>query len=845
MERPDLTQPPAGAFPAGHIRVVGARTHNLRNITVSVPKGRIVAFTGVSGSGKSSLVMDTIHAEAQLRYLEGLSPFVRQYITPRDRAQVDRITGLSATLAVDQRKLNRNPRSTLGTIAGLSTYFGLLFSRLPDLDPRSGSLARGLTTAHFDAQTPEGRCETCAGAGFTLRADAALLVPRPGLPLGQGASPWFEKLFSPEMVAVPAFARLCGADLSLPWQELPQEFRDGLLHGTGDRPVEIEVDVAGKKSSGTWTYKQRQPLRGALAEVERLFAAAKTDKAKERYLPYLRSLPCPSCGGNGLGEASRSARVADRTYAEVADATVADLATWTRQIPQWLHEVQREVADTVLPQLDERLRMLTRLGLGHLQLSRTAPSLSGGELQRVRIASQVGTGLSGVIYVLDEPSSGLHPADRSVMSEILRDLRNVGNTVLLVEHDDELISHADWVIDIGPGAGRAGGQLVAAGTPEQISDHPESLTGKFLRSGRRHVARARRGTAGPGRWLSFTGIESHNVRGQSVRIPLDSLTCLTGVSGSGKSSVLNDAIAPAVEARLAGRQPATVAEVAGTELISWVQVVDQQPIGRTPRSTPATYTKAYDIIRLLYAEAAGAAGRPVSASDFSFNVPGGRCEDCQGHGRRLVDMHFMPDVWVVCASCDGRRFKPEPLRVTYRGLPIDQTLELTVADAAERFSEAAPVLTAILDSLAQVGLGYLRLGQSATELSGGEAQRLKLAAAITRGRQKSRSGLILLDEPVTGLHPADVQRIIDSLDALIASGNTVVVAEHNLHVVAVADWVVDLGPGAGPDGGKVLFQGSPEDLAVAGSGATAGHLRGLLAQHPGHGAPTPSPPPRA
>ncbi|MEU3077170.1 excinuclease ABC subunit UvrA [Streptomyces laurentii] len=817
------------------IDVVGARTNNLRDVSVSIPKGRLVAFTGVSGSGKTSLAIDTLHSEAQLRYLEGLSPFVRQYITQRNRPKVDRILGLGATLAVDQRRLNRNPRSTVATITGIDGHLGLLYSRLPRIGPDTSTGpaadtgAGPLTTAHFDRHTPEGSCPDCHGAGGRWQAQEELVITRPDLPLFEGASPWYAKWRSGEHVFVPALAAKRGVDLGGPWQSLPAAFRHDVLYGTGDEAVEATVDIPNKNETARMTYTSSQPLRGALAEVERVFVNAQTADAKQRYLPYMRKQPCDTCHGSGFDRVARSVRLGGLTYPDLLDVDVREVRRWAGHVADSLDTRQRTVGEPLLQDLGRRLRLLDRLGLAHLQLSRSAATLSGGELQRTRLVAQLGTELSDIIFVLDEPSAGLHPADKKHLLDIALELREAGNTVLLVEHDPELIARADWIVDMGPGAGRLGGEVLVSGSPALAAANPASVTGRYLAGNGPRLRRTPRPVRDDADWVELHGLHAHNAAAELLRLPAGRLTCLTGVSGSGKSSVLG-ALAAGAAAALRGTAADTVREVTGLDGFGWVAVVDQEPLGRTPRSNPATYSKAFDIVRKLFAATDTARARGVDASWFSFNTTGGRCDTCTGYGRRLVDMHFLPDMWVVCDTCDGRRYGPEALKVTYRGLSIDQVLDLTVAEAGEVFTEPRQ-LTETLAALDRVGLGYLRLGQSATELSGGEAQRLKLASAIQRGAASRKAGLVVLDEPVSGLHPSDIQRVVEALDMLLDSGNTVVVAEHDIPVAASADWVIDLGPGAGPNGGAVVAQGTPDTVAGADT-PTAGYLRRYAAGLP-------------
>lgn len=808
------------------IEVSGARTHNLRNLNVRVPRDAIVAFTGVSGSGKSSLVMGTLHAEAQLRYAEGLDPYLQQFLAPRDRPQVDQIAGLTTTMAVDQRNAGRNPNSSLGTLTGIDAYLGLVFARLAPL--AAGNTWTGpLHPAQFHPSRRDGICHTCIGTRERAHAEPSLIVTRPDLPLMSGASPWFDANLSNEATYWPSLADHYGSDLIRPWNEQPQGFRHAVLHGTDGEKIPVVVTGSNAKRGTELTYKTQQALIGATAEIERAYTAADSETAKRLYQPFLIREACPACEGTGLGTIARTVTLGGKTYRDVTEHQVRQVRDWIESVATDMNERQRSVGEVLVPEMRKRLDLLIRLGLGHIELCRTAPTLSGGELQRARLSAQISTALTGLTYIFDEPGTGLHPVDKEHLLGIFRELRDAGNTVLLVEHDPDLITRAEWVIDLGPGGGRDGGHLVAEGTPATVATHATSVTGRYLNDAHYVFTRNHTEPVDTAEWLTLRSVSARNVTANDVRIPLNRLTCLTGISGSGKSTLLHDIIADSVTASLAGTPLPAVESVTGIDGLRWIDVVDQTPIGKSTRSNPATYTKAFDQIRRLFANTDGARERGLDASAFSFNSPGGRCETCQGLGQIKLDMQFLGDTYLTCSNCDGRRYTPDILDVTYRGVAIDEVLNLTIAEAVEVFAEP-PTLTALLSAMDAIGLGYLALGQSGTTLSGGEAQRIKLARATLRGRQGREPGLVILDEPVTGLHPQDAQRLMGTLDLLLERGNTVVVAEHDVHAAASADWIIDLGPGSGEAGGRIINVGTPA-LVASGSSPTARYLRQLVA----------------
>lgn len=788
------------------IVVEGARTHNLKDVDVRIPRGALVAFTGVSGSGKSSLAIDTIHATSQQWYLEGLSPFIRKFLVPDDRPDVDSITGLGASLAVDQQGANNNPNSTVGSLVGARHPLRLLFSRVAAFADDAGVEFKSRESTAFDPTHPDGQCEVCLGVGGDLNVDPNLVVAHPERSLLDGASDYAGKLRTRkgstlELASIPALAQHFNADLALPWEELAEEFRNAFLYGTDEQ---IEVEIPGGGQHTDWSINRNARLIGAIAEVQRLFSAAKSEKSRKRYRAFFNLTPCDACAGTGVGEAARNVTVNGWTYPQTAEAVVDDLARWSGDVLDGLNQIQREVAGPLLSELDSRIGSLARLGLGHVSLSRPVPTLSGGELQRVRLSAQLGSGLTGILYVLDEPSSGLHPNDRDDLVDVLIDLRDRGNTVIVVEHDMDVVRRCDWVVDIGPAAGIHGGQLVASGPPAEVAKNPESATGAYIAL-TAPAARSRPERPAPQQWLTLEHLSRNNVVDATVRLPLQRYSCITGVSGSGKSTLLG-AIADGLDATLNGSP--THIGIDGHESIRWVEQVTQAPIGRNGRSNAATYTKLFDQIRRLFSATPAAVAAGLDESAFSFNTNSGRCTECDGNGELTVDMHYLPSITTTCPTCHGKRFQDHILTVTIADRSIADVLDLTIEQASAVDALNTEAIARMLGHLVDVGLGYLALGQPAPTLSGGEAQRLKLARLLAR-TTKTGHGLVILDEPTAGLHPTDTARIIAVIESLVNQGTTVLVADHQTATRVEADWLITTGPGAGPAGGLIIDEAPP------------------------------------
>ena len=845
----------------GFVRVRGARENNLRNVDVAVPRDAIVAFTGVSGSGKSSLAFGTIYAEAQRRYFESVAPYARRLIQQGHNPKVEMITGLPPAVALQQRRGTPSSRSTVGTVTTLSNSLRMLFSR-------AGSYPAGASPLDSDAFSPNtaaGACPECHGLGVAHTVSEATMVPDPSLSIRDGAiaawpTAWQGKNLRDILIHL-------GYDVDTPWRKLPRKHRDWILF-TEEQPV---VEITPQRDRVAKPYKGR--FWSAKSYVLHTLADSKSNTMRERVLRFMETGPCPRCGGSGLTPEALAVTFAGRTIAELNAVPLAELADMIRPTTELkdagtasrkLSPGQQssgegnEVAVAITRDLLQRVMVLLDLGLGYLALGRPTPTLSPGEMQRLRIATQLRSGLFGVVYVLDEPSAGLHPADAEPLLAVLEQLKSSGNSVFVVEHNMDIVRHADWLVDVGPRAGEGGGEVLYSGPVAGLAAIGASVTRPFLlpdgSTSRDHdggsasgdyrtgapdssVRTSRRRE--PGGWLELSDITRHNLRGLDASFPLQVLTAVTGVSGSGKSTLVSHVLAEVVGSELHGDgvtadndeelaidagdpgTPLSVGTVTGLHHVDRLVTVDQKPIGRTPRSNLATYTGLFDAVRKEFAATDEARARGYGAGRFSFNVAGGRCETCQGEGFVAVELLFLPGSYGPCPECRGSRYNPETLEITYRGRNVADVLGMTV-DAAAEFLEDISSAARSLQALRDVGLGYLRLGQPATELSGGEAQRIKLATELQRARRGHT--LYLLDEPTTGLHPADIQLLMAQLQGLVDAGNTVVVVEHEMDVVAAADWVIDLGPAGGDAGGKIIAAGTPAAVAGSRESRTAPYL---------------------
>lgn len=942
------------------IRVQGARENNLKNVDLTIPRDAMVVFTGLSGSGKSSLAFDTIFAEGQRRYVESLSSYARMFLGQVDKPDVDFIEGLSPAVSIDQKSTSKNPRSTVGTITEIYDYMRLLWARIghphcpecgeeitqqtpqqivdilqeypertrlqilaPVVSARKGEfvdlfkdlLTQGYSRARVDGETvqlsdppklakqykhtievvvdrivikdgihqrltdsietalkladgrvlidfvdreqddpertrsfsenlacpnnhplqidtieprafsfnsPFGACSACDGIGSRLEVDTELLVPNPDLTLGEGAiAPWSQGKATTEywLRLLAGLGEELGFDLNTPFKDLPAKTRAAILDGK-----DYKVEVSYRNRFGR-ERRYTSGFEGVKAYIKRKHEETESDFARDRYEQYMRQVACPSCGGARLNPTILGVKVGGQSIADITDLSLADALAFVRSLQ--LSAREAKIGEQVLKEIDARLQFLLDVGLDYLTLSRSAGTLSGGEAQRIRLATQIGSGLVGVLYVLDEPSIGLHQRDNRRLIETLTKLRDMGNTLIVVEHDEDTMREADWIVDVGPGAGEHGGEIVHSGSFEELLKNTKSITGDYM-AGRRSIeVPASRRPVDKERQLTVRGARENNLKNVTVSFPLGVFAAVTGVSGSGKSTLVNDILYTSLANKLNGAKqvPGRHKSIDGLEHLDKVIHVDQSPIGRTPRSNPATYTGVFDHIRKLFAETSEAKMRGYTPGRFSFNVKGGRCEDCSGDGTLKIEMNFLPDVYVPCETCHGKRYNRETLEVHYKGKTIADVLEMPVEEAAEFFAAFTPIARH-LNTLVDVGLGYIRLGQPATTLSGGEAQRVKLATELQK-RSNGRS-IYVLDEPTTGLHFEDIRKLLAVLQSLVDKGNSVITIEHNLDVVKCADWIIDMGPEGGSGGGTVIAEGTPEQVAQVKGSHTGAFLAEIL-----------------
>ncbi|NWA86891.1 excinuclease ABC subunit UvrA [Pseudomonas sp. D2002] len=832
--------PPLTGQHSGFVRVRGAREHNLRNVDVDIPRDALVVFTGVSGSGKSSLAFSTVYAEAQRRYFESVAPYARRLIDQVGVPDVDSIEGLPPAVALQQQRGTPSARSSVGSVTTLSSLIRMLYSRAGSYPPGQAMLY----AEDFSPNLPQGACPQCHGLGRVYEVTEALMVPDPSLTIRQRAVAswplaWQGQNLRDILVTL-------GYDVDIPWRDLPKKQRDWILFTEETPTVLVYAGFTAQQTRDALKRKLEPSYQGTFSGARRYilhtFTHTQSALMKKRVSQFMQGSACPLCEGKRLTKAALSVKFAGVDIGELSQLSLAQLAELLRPVAAGQDKMKLSVekrlaAQRIAQDLLERVSTLTELGLGYLSLERSTPTLSSGELQRLRLATQLGSQLFGVIYVLDEPSAGLHPADGEALFTALERLKAAGNSLFVVEHDLETMRRADWLIDVGPAAGEHGGQVLYSGPPAGLAEIEASQTREYLFAAPRPLNPSRREPSG---WLKLEGVTRNNLNDLSVDFPLGCFTAVTGISGSGKSSLVSQALLELVGTGLgrvveSDEEPSLEDDTpqssggcisAGLEHIRRLVQVDQKPIGRTPRSNLATYTGLFDNVRKLFAATPAAKKRHYDAGQFSFNVAKGRCPNCEGEGFVSVELLFMPSVYAPCPTCHGARYNPETLAVKWQGLNIAQVLALTVEQAVEVFADQPGVLRS-LQVLRDIGLGYLRLGQPATELSGGEAQRIKLATELQRNARGAT--LYVLDEPTTGLHPRDVDRLLSQLNHLVEAGHTVVVVEHEMRVVAQSDWVIDIGPGAGDLGGKVVASGTPQKVAKSKSSRTAPFLSRELA----------------
>ncbi len=874
------------------IIIKGARENNLKNVDLEIPKNKLVILTGLSGSGKTSLAFDTIYAEGQRRYVESLSAYARQFLGGMEKPDVDSIEGLSPAIAIDQKTTSNNPRSTVGTVTEIFDYLRLLYARVghaycpnhhirieaqtikqmcdivdgyDDRDKlqvlaRVAMNQKGTHKDTFDALRKdgfvrvkvdgelrlldddivleknqkhtidvvvdrivkkEGYRSRLADSLETSVVDDDLLIPDPSLSINEGGIRYFKTAVGTDRIEWQRFTILCqtyGIDMDKPLKDFTKKEKKIIFSGS-DKPISYTIESSSGNISKTTGY-----IEGIKTLIARRYVETTSAWSKEWYASFMREQTCPTCHGKRLNEMVLAVKVNDLSISDFTDLSIDQALEWITNLK--LSPMEEKIARLIVKEIKDRLTFLHNVGLGYLTLSRRAAGLSGGEAQRIRLATQIGSRLTGVLYVLDEPSIGLHQRDNEKLIQTLCDMRDLGNSVLVVEHDEETMMASDYIVDVGPGAGVHGGTIVAAGTPQEVMNNEKSITGAYL-SGRKKIEVPKKRRKGNGLYVEVRGAKEHNLKNINVKFPLGKLIVVTGVSGSGKSTLVNDVLAKGIKEKLykAKEKPGAHKEIRGIENIDKLIEVSQEPIGRTPRSNPVTYTGVFDDIRDLFAKTPEAKMRGYDKGRFSFNVKGGRCEACQGDGVKKISMHFLPDVYVPCEECGGKRYNEETLQVTYKDKNIYDVLEMTVEESLS-FFENLPRIYNKLKALYDVGLGYIKLGQSATTLSGGEAQRVKLASEL----QKRATGktLYILDEPTTGLHSDDVNRLIQVLNKIVDGGDTVLVIEHNLDVIKVADWIIDLGLEGGDMGGTIVVQGTPEKVAKCEESRTGKFLKDLL-----------------
>jgi len=901
------------------IDIRGARTHNLKNINLTIPRDKLIVITGLSGSGKSSLAFDTLYAEGQRRYVESLSAYARQFLSLMEKPDVDSIEGLSPAISIEQKSTSHNPRSTVGTITEIYDYLRLLFARVgeprcPDHDvpltaqtisqmvdkvlslPEESKMmllapvvknrkgehvklldslaAQGYIRARIDGEicdlsdppelalqkkhtievvvdrfkvrsdlatrlaesfetalelsggtavVADMACPTCDGLGVQQFFDESRVVQNESISLAGGAVKGWDRRNFYYYQMLTSLAKHYKFDIETPYEDLPQKIKDIVMHGSGKEEIEFQY----MNDRGDVVIR-KHPFEGILNNMARRYKETESMSVREELAKNISNRPCVDCGGSRLRPEARNVYIGSINLPQISEKSIGESLEFFQGLT--LTGQKAQIAEKILKEIKERLEFLVNVGLNYLSLSRSAETLSGGEAQRIRLASQIGAGLVGVMYVLDEPSIGLHQRDNERLLNTLIHLRNLGNTVIVVEHDEDAIREADHIIDIGPGAGVHGGQVIAQGTAKEIMANPNSITGKFL-SGEEKIEIPKKRTAlDKSKLLKLKGATGNNLKGVNLEIPVGLFTCITGVSGSGKSTLINDTLFPLAQNALNRAEKTDFApykSIEGLEYFDKVIDINQNPIGRTPRSNPATYTGLFTPIRELFAGVPEARARGYNPGRFSFNVRGGRCEACQGDGVLKVEMHFLPDVYVPCDQCKGKRYNRETLEIRYKGKTIHQVLDMTVEEARE-FFDAIPMIARKLQTLMDVGLSYIRLGQSSTTLSGGEAQRVKLATELSK--RDTGKTLYILDEPTTGLHFADIKQLLEVLHRLRDQGNTIVVIEHNLDVIKTADWIVDLGPEGGSGGGQIIATGTPEDVAKVKGSHTARFLKDILAK---------------